>query len=110
MRLILSFTFAVMTLAIARPAAAQTATTSVRPAYGCFKVTSADSSVRDKARSSGAVLATVIKNETLVKRRRFCTLGGTWCAVTTNKGVQGFAEKSAMALAPCPARLSTKVN
>jgi hypothetical protein len=89
-------------------AAAQTTTT--RPAYGCFKVTVPELNVRDTAFSSGKVVATAIKGETLVKRRRFCTARGFWCAVTTNKGVQGYADKSMMTVAACPARLSTKTN
>jgi hypothetical protein len=108
MRMRTYFVGLALTLALAAPAHAQT--TSIRPAYGCFKVTASDSAVRATARANGAVVATTIKNEILVKRRRFCTLGGTWCAVTTNKGVQGFAEKRLMAIAACPARLSTKVN
>jgi len=86
------------------PAQAQTVTT--RPAYGCFKVSVAELNVRDKASSTATVLATAIKGETLVKRRRYCTLRGFWCAVTTNKGIQGFADKSMMVVAPCPSRLA----
>lgn len=86
------------------PAMAQTATH--RPAYGCFKVTVPELNVRGTAFSTGPVVATAIKNEILVKRRRYCTLRGFWCAVTTNKGIQGYADKSMMAVAPCPARLS----
>jgi hypothetical protein len=33
-------------------------------------------------------------------------LRGFWCAVTTNKGIQGYADKSMMAVAACPPRLS----
>lgn len=88
----------------AAPAAAQTVTH--RPAYGCFKVTVPELNIRAKAFSSSAVIATAVKGETLVKRHRYCTLRGFWCAVTTNKGLQGFADKSMMAVAPCPARLA----
>lgn len=86
------------------PAVAQTVTK--RPAYGCFKVSVPELNIRDKAFSTAAVVATAIKGETLVKRRRYCTLRGFWCAVTTNKGIQGYADKSMMAVAPCPARLA----
>jgi hypothetical protein len=87
-------------------AAASAQTVTHRPAYGCFKVTVPELNIRAKALSSSAVLATVIKGETLVKRHRFCALRGYWCAVTTNKGIQGFADKSMMAVAPCPSRLA----
>jgi hypothetical protein len=86
------------------PAAAQTSTH--RPAYGCFKVSVPELNIRQTAFSNGAVVATAIKNEILVKRRRYCTLRGFWCPVTTNKGIQGYADKSMMTVAPCPARLS----
>jgi hypothetical protein len=90
--------------------AAQAQSTSVRPAYGCFKVTAKEINIRATPFSTGAVVATAIKNETLVKRRRFCTLRGYWCAVTTNAGVQGFADKNLITIAACPARLSTNRN
>ena len=106
--LLAASTFGLAALLGASFAAAQS--TSVRPAYGCFKVTAAELNIRDKAFASGAVIATVSKGETLIKRRRFCTLRGYWCAVTTNKGIQGYADKTSIAVAPCPARLSTKVN
>jgi hypothetical protein len=86
--------------------AAQAQSTTVRPAYGCFKVTAPQINIRATAFSTGAVLATASKNEILVKRRRFCTLRGYWCAVTTNAGIQGFADKNLIAVASCPARLS----
>ena len=102
---VLAVAVAVIACAIGTvPAMAQTATH--RPAYGCFKVTVPELNVRGTAFSTGAVVATAIKNEILVKRRRYCTLRGYWCAVTTNKGIQGYADKSMMAVAACPARLS----
>jgi hypothetical protein len=85
---------------------AQAQSTSVRPAYGCFKVTAQQINIRGTAFSSGPVVATASKNEILIKRRRFCTLRGYWCAVTTNAGIQGFADKNLMTVAACPARLS----
>lgn len=89
---------------LSTPVAAQT--TTHRPAYGCFKVTVPELNIRGTAFSNGPVVATAIKNETLVKRRRYCALRGFWCAVTTNKGVQGYADKSMMTVAACPSRLS----
>ena len=89
---------------ISAPAIAQT--TTHRPAYGCFKVSVPELNIRQTASANGAVVATAIKNEILVKRRRYCTLRGFWCAVTTNKGIQGFADKSMMSVAACPARLA----
>jgi hypothetical protein len=89
---------------VTSPAAAQG--TTHRPAYGCFKVTAPELNIRATAFSSGAVVATAIKNEILVKRRRYCTLRGFWCAVTTNKGIQGYADKSMMTVAACPSRLA----
>jgi hypothetical protein len=86
------------------------AQTTVRPAYGCYKVSAKELSVRERALKTANTVATVAKGDILVKRQRFCTLRGSWCAVTTNKGVQGFAEKTMIAVAPCPARMSTKVN
>jgi hypothetical protein len=86
--------------------AAQAQSTSIRPAYGCFKVTAPQINIRGTAFSTGPVVATASKNEILIKRRRFCTLRGYWCAVTTNAGIQGFADKNLMAVAACPARLS----
>ena len=81
---------------------------STRPAYGCFKVSATELSVRESSFATGATIATASKNEILVKRRRFCS--ARWCAVTTNKGIQGYAEKSMMAVAPCPARLSIQTK
>ncbi len=90
------------------PATAQTVST--RPAYGCFKVSSAQANIRAGSSANADVIATAIKNETLVKRRRFCTVGGNWCAVTTNKGIQGFAAKADIKVSACPARTSTTIN
>ena len=82
----------------------------MRPAYGCYKVTAPGLDVRQSGSRNGNVVATVSKGAILVKRKRFCSLGGVWCPVTTKDGVQGFADKASIAIAACPARLSTKVN
>ena len=83
---------------------------TTRPAYGCFKVTAPSLAIKEGAIGTTATLATADKGEILIKRRRFCTVAAGVCAVTTNKGVQGFADKKMMAVAPCPSRLSTKTN
>jgi hypothetical protein len=88
-------------------AAAQS--TSARPAYGCFKVTKS-LDLRETSTKSAIVVGAAAKGEILVKARRFCTAGGSYCYVTTEKGASGYAEKSKISVAPCPARLSTKVN
>ena len=101
--------FVILTTAFAMaPAMAQT--TSTRPTYGCFKVSVPEANVRATASKTGTILAVASKNEILIKRRRFCSVAGLWCAVTTKKGVEGFTEKSMISVAPCPARLSTKTN
>lgn len=87
----------------ATPAEAQT---TVRPPYGCFKVTAKSLDLREKSNRNAIVVGTVAKGNILVKAGRFCTAGGNWCFVTTEKGVQGYADKSKIAIAACPARLS----
>jgi hypothetical protein len=94
--------------AVSTPTVAQT--TTVRPAYGCYKVLATELSIRATALKSGAVVAGASKNEILSKRRRFCNVGGAWCPVTTKDGIQGYAEKALIAVAPCPPSLSRKVN
>ena len=107
----LSRTLLVATLTLTLGASLAIAqTTSVRPAYGCFKVTAGELKIHETTVVTGNTLATASKGDILIKRKRFCTLGGNWCPVTTSKGVQGFAEKKMIAVAPCPAKLSTKVN
>lgn len=84
------------------------AQSSARPAFGCFTA-NADLNIRDKAFASGAVIATAEAGDILVKRKRFCTLRGFWCAVSYD-GVDGWADKSFMTVTPCPANLSKPVN
>lgn len=83
---------------------AQAATTS-RPAYGCFKVTAPEVNIRAKPYSNAAVVGAAHKGEILVKRKRWCTLRGWWCAVRHGK-TEGYADKKFMKVAPCPSSLS----
>lgn len=92
-------------LALAALAGGAQAATTSRPAYGCFKVTAAEINIRAKPLSSAAVLGTAHKGDILVKRKRWCTLRGYWCAVRRGT-TEGYADKSFMKVAPCPASMS----
>lgn len=81
------------------------AATTTRPAYGCFKVTAPEINIRSKPYSKAAVVGTAGKGEILVKRKRWCTLRGWWCAVRHGK-TEGYADKNFMKVAPCPASMS----
>jgi len=83
--------------------AAFVALTSVAEAgiFGCFRANT-DLNVRDRPLSSATVIGTVAKGDVLEKRKRWCTLRGYWCAVTTKTGVEGYADKSFMDKMPCP--------
>lgn len=94
----------------ALPTAASAETKSTRPAYGCYRVAARGLEIHETALKSSAVVAAVSRGDILVKRHRFCSALTPVCAVSTEKGVQGFADKSAIKTAPCPARLSTKIN
>lgn len=96
---------ALMVLAGGSAAIAQSST---RPAFGCFTA-NADLNIRDTAFATGAVIATAQAGDILVKRKRFCTLRGFWCAVSY-EGIDGWADKSFMTVTPCPANLSKPVN
>ncbi len=72
--------------------------------YGCFKVTAASINIRDGAFSSSDVVGTAGRGEILVKRKRFCTLRGFWCAVRKGS-IEGWADKAFMERVDCPARL-----
>lgn len=85
--------------------AAQAATVTSRPAYGCFKVTAPQINIRSKPLSTAAVIGTARQGDILIKRKRWCTLRGYWCAVTKGS-LEGYADKSFMKVAPCPASLS----
>lgn len=99
MKHIVSMTVAVLAYAaIAGPAEAA-------PKYGCFKVTAETLNIRASAFSTGAVIGTAPKGAILVKRKRFCTLRGFWCAVSY-KGIAGWADKSFFTKSECPANLS----
>ena len=69
--------------------------------YGCFRANT-DLNIRDRPYSSAAVIGNVAKGEMLDKRKRWCTLRGYWCAVTTKSGLEGYADKSFMDKIPCP--------
>ncbi len=70
--------------------------------YGCFVVTAPSINIRDGAFSSSAVIATANRGQILVKRHRFCTLRGFWCAVRTKSGAEGWADKAFMERTACP--------
>ena len=82
------------------------AVTTARPKYGCFMVTANALNIRKRPYSFSNVVRSVAKGDILIKRKRWCTPRGFWCAVTTQDGVKGYADKSYMKVAPCPARLS----
>lgn len=82
---------------------------TVRPPYGCFKVT-ANLAIKSAALGTSTTLAAATKGDILIKRRRFCYTIGSACAVTTRDGVQGYADRGSMKVHPCPAKLSIKAN
>ena len=69
--------------------------------YGCFRANS-DLNIRDRPYSSAAVIGTVAKGELMEKRKRWCTLRGYWCSVTTKSGIEGYADKAFMDKVSCP--------
>ena len=69
--------------------------------YGCFRANT-DLNIRDRPYSSATVIGNVAKGEVMEKRKRWCTLRGYWCAVTTKAGLEGYADKSLMDKMPCP--------
>jgi hypothetical protein len=95
-----------LTLACDLGALRAEAQTTVRPAFGCFKVTAKSADIRERSNRTAAVVGTVDRGTILVKAGRFCTAGGNWCYVTTEKGLRGYADKSRIGVAACPARLS----
>ncbi len=78
---------------------------SVRPAYGCFKVT-APTAIKVSALGTSTTLAAASKGDILMKRKRFCYTVGTMCAVTNHDGVEGYADRGNMKVHPCPASYS----
>lgn len=82
-------------------AAVALSTAAQAASYGCFRA-NADLNIRDRPYSSAAVIGTVAKGEILEKRKRWCTLRGYWCSVTTASGLKGYADKAFMDKAPCP--------
>ena len=69
--------------------------------YGCFRATN-DLNIRDRPYSSATVIGTAAKGDVLEKRKRWCTLRGYWCAVTTKNGLEGYADVAFMDKMPCP--------
>ncbi|MBX9924746.1 MAG: SH3 domain-containing protein [Hyphomicrobiaceae bacterium] len=102
---LIALVVAVPLLSVGLSSEAMSQTTS-RPAYGCFRVTAPEINIRARAVSSSDVVGQARRGDILVKRERFCALRGFWCPVTTAAGVGGWADKSLMQVAPCPARLS----
>lgn len=96
---------ATATLGLANATQADT----VRPQFGCFKVT-ANTAIKSAALGTSTTLAAASKGDILIKRRRFCYTVGSMCAVTTRAGIQGYADRGSMIVAPCPAKLSIKAN
>jgi hypothetical protein len=77
------------------------AATAQAAGYGCFRANT-DINIRDRPYSSATVIGNVAKGEVLEKRKRWCTLRGYWCAVTTKGGLEGYADKEFMDKMPCP--------
>lgn len=75
------------------------------PGHGCFKVTAAVVNIRDGAFSSSNVVGSAGRGEILVKRKRFCTLRGFWCAVRKGS-IEGWADTAFMERVDCRGRLS----
>ena len=101
---LIRFSSAVLAVAFCM-SSAQAATVTSRPAYGCFKVTADEINIRAKPYSTAAVIGSAKRGDILIKRKRWCTLRGFWCAVTKG-GLEGYADKSLMKVAPCPPSLS----
>jgi hypothetical protein len=78
---------------------------SVRPAYGCFKVT-APTAIKASALGTSTTLAAASKGDILMKRKRFCYTIGSMCAVTNHDGIEGYADRGSMKPHPCPAKYS----
>lgn len=99
----LAFAVALSSLATGADAA-----TTKRPAYGCFKVSSASAPILDKGNKGGSVVATADKGEVLIKASRFCGVRG-YCSVKY-KSTSGYVDKANVKVAPCPASTSKPVN
>lgn len=81
------------------------AATTTRPPYGCFKVTADALNIRARPYSTSKIVGHAGKGDILIKRKRYCTWRGFWCAVQRGT-VEGYADKSLMKVAPCPPSLS----
>ncbi len=76
-----------------------------RPKYGCFKVTADSLNIRARPYASSKVIGAASKGDILIKRYRFCTPRGFWCAVT-HGDLKGYADKKFMKKTACPASMS----
>jgi hypothetical protein len=94
---------ATLALAVAFPASAEPVS-AFRPGFGCFRVTVEGLNIRDRPFSTAAVIGTARQGDILVKRRRWCTLRGFWCAVRYGS-IEGYADKSFMEVIRCPGAL-----
>lgn len=93
------------------PAAAPSpAAPSTPSSFGCLRVTGAEINLRAKPLNTADVVGQARQNDILIKRRRSCTPRGGWCAVATLTNIEGYAEKSQVAGAPCPAAASKAPN
>ncbi len=70
--------------------------------YGCFKVVSDELNIRDRPYSTATVIGTAKAGEVLEKRKWLCTLRGYWCAVRTQDGAEGYADKAYLEKTDCP--------
>jgi hypothetical protein len=100
------FRFIVMALLVSGFAGVAAAEVSTRPANGCFRVLVDSLNVRRTAFATGDIIAVAREGDILIKRKRWCTWRGFWCAVTTEDGIEGYVDKKFIEVAACPARLS----
>lgn len=69
--------------------------------YGCFKVTTPSLNIRARPYRDSQVVGTASAGDIVVKRKRWCTLRGYWCAI--RKGtLDGYADKSFLEKTACP--------
>lgn len=95
----------VMILALGTSAATAAEQTRNQPVHGCFQVIADFLNVRRTAFASGEIIGVAEKGDVMVKRKPWCTWRGYWCAVRTEDGVEGYADKKFVEMTPCPGRL-----
>lgn len=98
--------FGVMALVLCGFAGVAAADVSARPGNGCFKVLADSLHVRHTAFATGEIIGVAEMGDILIKRKRWCTWRGYWCAITTEDGLEGYVDKKFIEMTPCPARLS----